>query len=370
MKKRKSKSLVKFIASLLVLSLSVTVLQPLSVFAIQDVSEPQVTLEEWDHDSEDLKFQNTSGDLTAEQLKTAELAPEDTPEIVSAEDIESKGHVNRLWEQESDLNTIIFQNRDGSKTAYHYSDPVKYTDKDGKIKDKKNKLSETSNGDYTNAENDINAYFPKKIHKNKGVQMTFGEHTVEMSPNINGNSGACRQTGHDKNSNPTDYVEYPDVFEEGVSVRYTTTFGGYKEDIILNENVGVNRFEFKLTTNGLSLICKEDGAYYLADPLTGECVVALGEVVVYDSTGIESEGYNHRYEVMALTPDEQYLVTVIVDTRYLESAETVYPVYVDPTLEVMPKGYVEDATLYSSSSERSTSGQIKIGHDAAYGTGR
>ena len=37
---------------------------------------------------------------------------------VSAAEIEERGHVNRLWEQEEDLNTVIFQNRDGTKTMY------------------------------------------------------------------------------------------------------------------------------------------------------------------------------------------------------------------------------------------------------------
>lgn len=367
---KKKKSVLKIIAYVLVLSLSLTILQPISVFAEQNISSSQTTLEKWVPSEEDMRLPNTKGDLTLEQLETAKLLLEDTPEIVSSESIESKGHVNRLWEQEQDLNTVIFQNKDGTKTAYYYSDPVKYTDKNGKVKDKKNKLSETENGEYTNAENDVNAYFPKKIHKNKGVELKFGEYVFEMSPNINGSSGASRQTGHDKDSNPTEYVEYPEVFADDISLRYTPTFGGYKEDIILNTNVGINRFEFKLTTNGLSLVQASTGNYYLAEPLTGEYVTALGNVIVYDNTGVESEGYNHYYEVTTLSQDEQYLISVIVDEDYLESNDTVYPVYVDPTLTVMPQGDVEDAVLYSNDSETAYSGLIKIGYDAAYGTGR
>ena len=367
---KKKKVFLKILAFVLVLSLSITVLQPLAVFAEQNINSAETTLEKWVPSEEDMRPPNTKGDLTLEQLETAKLLPEDTPEIVSQDSIEENGHVNRLWEQEQDLNTIIFQNQDGTKTAYHYSDPVKYTDKNGKVKDKKNKLSETTNGEYTNAENDINAYFPKKIHKNKGVELKFGEYVFEMSPNINGSSGASRQTGHDKDNNPTEYVEYPEVFADDISLRYTPTFGGYKEDIILNKNMGVNRFEFKLTTNGLSLVQASTGNYYLAEPLTGEYITALGNVIVYDNTGVESEGYNHHYEVTTISQDEQYLISVIVDEDYLESKDTAYPVYVDPTLTVMPQGDVEDAVLYSNDSETAYSGLIKIGYDAAYGIGR
>ena len=41
------------------------------------------------------------------------------------------GHVKRFRAQETDLNSIIFQNRDGTKTMYYFAYPVKYTDELG-----------------------------------------------------------------------------------------------------------------------------------------------------------------------------------------------------------------------------------------------
>ena len=133
---KKKKSILKMVACILVLSLSLTMLQPLAVFAEQDVSSPQTTLEKWVPSEEDIRLPNTTGDLTLEQLETAKLSSEDIPEYISQQDIEEKGHVNRLREQEPNDNTVIFQNRDGTKTAYFFSNPVKYTDKNGNTKDK------------------------------------------------------------------------------------------------------------------------------------------------------------------------------------------------------------------------------------------
>ena len=65
------------------------------------------------------------GDLDLLTLKTAELDPSEKPEIISASLIEEKQHVNRLYEQEPDVFTIMFQNRDGGKTVYVFSHPVK-----------------------------------------------------------------------------------------------------------------------------------------------------------------------------------------------------------------------------------------------------
>jgi hypothetical protein len=70
-------------------------------------------------------------DLSWGTLQTATLSKEDMPEAVSAEAIAEKGHVNRMRSQESDMNTVIFQNRDGTKTMYYFAEPVKYVNEAG-----------------------------------------------------------------------------------------------------------------------------------------------------------------------------------------------------------------------------------------------
>ena len=373
----------RIISAVLALSLSFSAFSSFAVFA-EEPKQKQLTDSSglW-HPKEEAIQLNTEGDLPLEELETAELAEEDIPEIVTQEAIEANGHVNRLWEQEEDLNSIIFQNRDGKKTMYYFAEPVKYKDKDGNIKDKKNKLSETAEGGFTNVENDINSYFPKKLHKNKGVVLRHQDISIEVAPLINGSSGASRQTGHNKDSQPTDYVEYPAVFDDSISLRYTPTFNGFKEDIILSENAGINKFQFKVKTGGLSLV-EEDGIYYLSNPLTGEKVVQIGNLVVYDSRPMEVPDeilnesvsnpteedrvkkaetleeliksvplkeaaekpqeedippiYNHHYAVDTVVQDEEYLITITVDESYLSDPERIWPVYVDPTISVSGSG--------------------------------
>ena len=260
---------------------------------------------------------------------------------------------------------------------YYYAEPVKYKDGTGAIKDKKNKLTEKTDT-YTNEENDINAYFPKKLHKNKGVVLKHQDINLEIAPLINGSAGASRQTGQNKDNLPTEYVEYPAVFDDSISVRYTPTFKGFKEDIILYENVGINTFCFKLKTNGLQLT-QEDGFVFLLDPLDGQAKAYFSPIYVYDSfAGDKTEenshdSYNNQVIVETLEADQEYLLTVVVDEEFLNAPDTVYPVYVDPSAVVMGGGDIEDAAIYSninynlSASEQQ---QIKIGYDSFYGTGR
>ena len=419
---KKKKLFSRVLAVALTLSLMLATFPRFSVFAQEVLSKEQLSekSELWQPESSPNEL-NFEGDLSIEELQNAKLDKQDTPEIVGQENIEEKGHVNRLWEQEEDLNSIVFQNRDGTKTMYYYNYPVKYKDVNGKIRDKSNKISQTSGGDYTNAENDINTYFPKKLNRNKGIELKFGEYVVEMAPNIKGNSGASRQTGHNKYFDPTGYVQYPNVFDESISLRYTPTFEGYKEDIVLSKYAGINEFSFRLYTDGLSLVMNEDGTYYLIDPLSGVVKTQIGDLVVYDSKPfdvpeeilnesvsnpteedfakkeatlkelIESvpidknatdelpntpNKYFHQYKVETVRQDNEYLITVVVDEEYLTDSERVYPVYVDPTISVSGSGTgktIQDAPIYANKPSTASGGNTYnvVGYQGStYGVGR
>lgn len=58
------------------------------------------------------------GDLSGEELASAVLSPQTLPAFLSPEKAEERGHVKRLTAQQPDADTVIFQNRDGSKTLY------------------------------------------------------------------------------------------------------------------------------------------------------------------------------------------------------------------------------------------------------------
>ncbi len=65
------------------------------------------------------------GDLSPEEAKNAVLDMSTVPDVIGAADIAEQKHIKRLYEQEPDDYTIMFQNRDLSKTTYIFSVPVK-----------------------------------------------------------------------------------------------------------------------------------------------------------------------------------------------------------------------------------------------------
>ena len=133
----------------------------------------QLSEQKWTPD-EEIRL-NTVGDMSLEELSDAVLPEADKTELVSETAIAEKGHVNRLREQEPDLNTVVFQNRDGTKTMYQYGSPVKYIDETGKVRDKQTRLSSTvdkvayaADYGYVNSGNDIKTYFPENAQAEQG----------------------------------------------------------------------------------------------------------------------------------------------------------------------------------------------------------
>lgn len=314
----------------------------------------------------------------------------DLHEMITYADAVAAGHVNRLNDEE-DMNTLIFANRDNTKTMYYYGENIKYTDENGTVRDKTNKLT-YSNGVYVNENNDINVAIPTSL--SSGVTLTYEDIEITMIPEFVGagslTSTAPTATLTSTSRGQADNVTYDSVFGSGISVRYTPMYSGIKEDIILSSYTGTYSFDFTIDTNGLlmlpdtalaeaeeapsldgSLNADENAAlvtppnWYFAtreDPTTP--VAWLSEIYIYDSAGNTALGSVSVEQTAA----SEYSVTVIADKAFLEAETTVYPVTVDPSLTINSNNAnVEDATLssvntatnYGSSATLSLGGSLK-----------
>jgi hypothetical protein len=75
-------------------------------------------------------------------------------------------------------------------------------------------------------------------------------------------------------------VYYNGVFGKNTAVRYAPLFEGFKEEIVLYENVG-NEFRFLLKPNGLK--AEMNGKQIdLIDPKTDEVKAEISPIFVYD----------------------------------------------------------------------------------------
>ncbi|MDL2287009.1 hypothetical protein LJB90_00360 [Eubacteriales bacterium OttesenSCG-928-G02] len=307
---------------------------------------------------------------------TADTAVLTLPEAMKSTIVSADQLSARLTDEEPDLNTLVFENKDGTKSAYIFSKPVKYIDNAGVVRDKSNAVSESiavsSSGKYAYAvqENDVKTYFPSKITSSSGTVLQFNGNSVEVAPVFSeSNVKAANQAQKTKNGS----VEYSNVFGEFTKLRYTPTFEGFKEDIILDKNIGKYSFSFVIKTNGLKAEARSDGSVALYEK--DKEVMLISPVVVYDSKG--SFTRSNTIELEKRT-DGSYLYTITADKAFLDNENTAYPVTIDPSYETT-LGYsaIYDTPIYSGTPSSNygtymlaTVGYLGTSGGVNYGVGR
>ncbi len=282
-------------------------------------------------------------------------------------------------------------NEDGTYTAKVFSNPVRYIQPDGDTNFidtsiQKNSVikSMLSGYQYRNGANSFIAEFSED--PTKGIRLTSEEHTIQMgilSAVAHDSKGTVSRAGEVSSSQQnaagatgdSDGFVYPNAFGEHTEIRYYNTSLGIKEDIILYDNIGVNRFDFEMDVGDLVPHLAEDGAFITFTDTNGEEQYTLQPLYIYDSyTPDDADAqelatppsedsaeaaYRHFttegfYELKQLN-DTHYQVTVVVPQEYLNHPQTVYPVIIDPGINCNNSATnVEDAHVYEYSPTKNT----------------
>lgn len=313
--------------------------------------------------------QELSNQELIDSLANVSLPIQDNPEVVDDYLIEANKHVLRLYDEESDLNTVVFLNKDATATMYYFADEVKYIDDNGLSQDKSNKLYSTYDitrvsGKYAyyNKDNDINVYLPKEIGNNDGTLLNYQDISIEVIPYTTSKTNINFQKG---TVSEADSVTYNGAFGEDTVLRYTPTFTGFKEDIILNSKPQSNAFQFILNTNNKKAVY-ENGYVYIMNA-DGKIAAVMDPVYVYDSYEFSEKDTNgvglhntwNNITSLDLMDDGRYIVTILVSEDFLNSSETVYPVYVDPSINIVTSGSgtsktIQDVPIYNGSGVNSS----------------
>lgn len=279
-------------------------------------------------------FALKEGEKSYTELKAMTVNVATLPNFINENVALEKGHVNRVFAQEKDLNTVIYQNNDGSTSTYIFPRPVKYVDDNGVIKDKNTAVSEIFNTTYTYAmlDNSVKVYFPKNA--SLGTQIAFENYSISMAPITTATSAPMYSDGT---------VLYNGAFGANTIITYNTELNGLKEDIILVKNIGKNEFEFDLTLTNLTPV-QTNGKWYLKND-NNTTIASFGDILIKDSANNTAVG---SLNIVASATPNKYTVTIIAPQEFLNAETTVYPVYVDPTTYIWEIGtyiyYDEDGT--------------------------
>lgn len=256
----------------------------------------------------------------------------------------------RRKELEVDNNVFVYDMGDGNNIAYIYEHPVKY-EENGETKDidisiKPNQ--DRNNYAYASRENEFKVYYAGSIDTNGNtVLAVWDSYSIGIKPyevyskeKNSKNRIAVTSNNRDDNS-----ITYSDVFCEGATLKYNTTYTGYKEIIEIPYNCS-SEYSFILDVGNLIPEVCDDGKVQLIDNETKECVGKFERIFVYDSSEIPLYTENSYYEINELD-DGIYQLTLNVDEAFLNRRDITYPVVIDPTFSFEGLSGVWDAPVYS-----------------------
>ena len=313
---------------------------------------------------------------------TVTVTPEAETRDVTLEATDNTKDMRVRTEEGAGLNTIVIDNGDGTHTMTLYDHPVKYVDEKGDVQDISLEIASASDGSYKTKANDIQTVFPKKI--SDGITLSGNGVSVKLTPGRGGSSrlsGAELRTAEDvgpyisgitADSTVTrldsETVSY--YYDNRTTLEYSLTYTGFKEDIVVSEYTGQTEYHFLLETSGLTLT-KIDESYYLTDE-NGEIKATLGDIIIF--TADERNNALGSMTHTTVREDQQYIVTIHIDADYLKDEKTVYPIRIDPTIEITNDGNgasaIQDVTLNQNSGSSGTSGSLYVGKRNTYGISR
>ena len=239
-----------------------------------------------------------------------------------------------VWNEEP--NEIKVNNNDGTFTKNVYAVPVKFTDSSGETKYIDTSMTELSGEhSYGNTSGMVETLYPKQLEN--PVSISNEDSPIEMQV-LEYSKDA--NTAKLETIDGEDYVVYNSAFGVDTQLRYCNTYTGIKEDIVLKKNIGINKFEFIINTNGNKLVLSEDKkSLAVVSEESDKTLYYFGDIYAYDSYEIPKDGKqtgthyteDNYYEIEEME-DSKYLLSVVVSKDFLDDPETIYPVIIDPTV--------------------------------------
>lgn len=283
------------------------------------------------------------------------------PDIIEPVEAEENCYVGRLKDAENDLNTFVFAGSDGTNTMRIYSHPVKYIADDGSVRDISLDIKARLGGGFISADHEIITTFKRKL--SDGISLAYNDIAVMLVPQISAGTQPLASLSSDSKR-----VTYQ--MNAITSLVYELTYAGFKEDIVVTEYTGQTEYEFTLFTNGLTL-CEEYGSYYLADA-EGNVEATIGDIIVFTADERNNTMGSMTYETVRA--NQEYVLTIHLDADYLADEDTVYPIRIDPTIEINydnnGAGAIEDVTISPTQTFSGTSGALNIGRIPSGGISR
>jgi hypothetical protein len=243
--------------------------------------------------------------------------------------------------QDRDYFQESYLNPDGTSTVVMSTEVMNVPDESGAWVRPDDALDVGSGSVTTVRANPIEPHFQPRADAQGFLRIGRGRETVDFSLVDAAPSQIVRGDGT---------VTYPGVFP-GVDLLYTVTAGGLQKEFRLARapEAGEAQWTFRLSSRGLEPRLTDDGSDRI------EFVDAEGTVVMSTPSPLMHDSSGDGAQIPAEAPVEidlaregrDWLLTVLPDEGWLTAPERVYPVYVDPTVEIDNDNDLTDGSGYN-----------------------
>jgi len=304
------------------------------------------------------------------------------PDAIGYEEAVKKQHVARLYEEEgNDLNKVIFLNADGSKTMYTFDYPVKYQTAAGEIQDISLDIADSLSTDAAFVSASADAVTTFSANLSDGISLSGNGVQIGLIPLLptssSGNNMAQTGSMGATSGNLTlhtairlDEKTVSYYYDDKTTIEYSLTYTGFKEDIVVSEYTGQTEYSFLLNTGGYALE-EMGGSYFLVDD-AGNVKATIGDIIIF--TADERNNALGQIVPTTIREKEQYLLTIVIDEDYLTDENTVYPIRIDPTVEITyaedGADKIEDVTVYTADTTTPNLYSIFVGNKQNGGIAR
>ncbi len=264
-----------------------------------------------------------------------------------------------------DANTKHFRHEDGSYTAAMYDTPVHYYT-DGEWKEIDNTLTLTTataeqSARYETAASGTPVSFPQAMTENeaitvfaRGYDLAFSLQTqtgLSASASVLQTATASEEPQAVLQAQTNDStVRYENVLSN-TDLQYDVTSSAVKESIVIKAKQNEYVYRFNMNLDGLQAVTHGDGSIALIenDDIDNP-VFVIAVPYMFDAAGAYSDAVSMQIEQNG----DLAVLTVTADSEWIDSADRVFPVTVDPTLLVdvgasnIYDAYVDSSEPYSS----------------------
>ncbi len=235
---------------------------------------------------------------------------------------------------------------DGTAVAATYADPVNYYDiSDNTWKEVDNTLT-LKNGRYQNkGHGGFDVSFRGENDTGDLVKITVDEHTLswnvsvqnvlgakdtlktQVSATVSRNQDAQNNKFAAKNAGASIKYNSPFSGNKLIDVNYTVSQYKVKEDITIYSPKDGNAIYYTYNCGELTAVLNKDNSIDFIDE-AGNPIYTVHSPYMYDSAGNGS----HSFRITLKQTDDICTVVMTPDKEWLNSADRVYPVVIDPTV--------------------------------------